>query len=171
VDNPHSVSLSTTSTLPAPRRVLVVDNCIALTGALKAILNSLRNIQAEYPGLLEFEFVLPVGSTAVGSVSSEGYVVHTLPFVEISKRPKDLLRYGPMLLLNSWRLRRLARQRKAALVHLNDFFNLAGIVSKWLGGPKLLTHVRLLPHNFPGPLRRLWGDLRIRSRTGSLSAG
>ena len=134
----------------------MVDNCIALTGALKAILNSLRNIRTEYPGLLDFEFVLPVGSTAIGPVGSEGYVVHTLPFVEISKRPNDLVRYGPMLLLNSWRLRTLARQRGAALVHLNDFFNLAGIVGKWLGGPKLLTHVRLLPQNFPGPLRRLW---------------
>ena len=144
-------------TQPAhPHRVLVVDNCVALTGALKAILNSLRNIQAEFPNLLDFEFVLPKDSAAVAPVSSEGYVVHTIPFVEISKRRKDLLLYAPMLLRNSWQLRTLARQRGASLVHLNDFFNMAGIVSKWLGGPKLLTHVRLLPQNFPGPLRKLW---------------
>ncbi len=153
-----------TTTLPP--RVLVVDNCVALTGALKAILNSLRNIRAEYPGLLDFEFVLPEGSAAIAPVSDEGYVVHTLPFVEISKRPNDLLRYAPMLLSNSWRLRTLARRRGAQLVHLNDFFNMAGIVGKWLGGPKLLTHVRLLPQNFPGPLRKLWvgADVRFADR-------
>ena len=143
-------------------RVLVVDNCVALTGALKAILNSLRDIRTEFPGLLEFEFVLPVGSTAIEPINREGYVVHTIPFVEISKRRKDLLRYAPMLLRNSWRLRTLARQRQAGLVHLNDFFNMAGIVGKWLGGPKLLTHVRLLPQNFPGPLRKLWVGADVR---------
>ncbi|WP_400192013.1 glycosyltransferase family 4 protein [Hymenobacter sp. B81] len=149
-----------------PHRILVVDNCVALTGALKAILNSLRNIRIEHPGLFEFEFVLPTGSAAVGPVSSEGYAVHTLPWVEISKRPKDLLRYGPMLLRNSWRLRTLAKRRGAKLVHLNDFFNLAGVVGKWLGGPRLLTHVRLLPQNFPGPLRQLWvgADTRFADR-------
>lgn len=153
-------------TTTSPPRVLVVDNCVALTGALKAILNSLRDIRAEFPGLLEFEFVLPEGSAAIGPVGSEGYVVHTLPFVEISKRKNDLLRYAPMLLRNSWRLRTLARQRGAKLVHLNDFFNMAGIVGKWLGGPKLLTHVRLLPQNFPSPLRKLWvgADVRFADR-------
>ena len=160
------MSTSTTSSARPPSRVLVVDNCVALTGALKAILNSLRDIRAEFPGLLDFEFVLPVGSTAIAPVSQEGYVVHTLPFVEISKRPNDLLRYVPMLLRNSWQLRSLARQRGAKVVHLNDFFNMAGIVSKWLGGPRLLTHVRLLPQNFPGPLRKLWvgADTRFADR-------
>ena len=146
----------TTSDLPAAHRILIVDNCIAVTGALKAILNTTRALRAEYGAQFDFEFVLPTGTAALPTVAAEGYVVHTLPFVEISKRPGDLLRYVPALVTNAWRLRRLARQRGAALVHLNDFFNLAGIVAKWAGGPKLLTHVRLLPQNFPGPLRQLW---------------
>ncbi|NML68070.1 glycosyltransferase family 4 protein [Hymenobacter sp. RP-2-7] len=146
----------TTSDLPAARRILIVDNCIAVTGALKAILNTTRALRAEYGAQFDFEFVLPTGTAALPTVADEGYVVHTLPFVEISKRPADLLRYVPALAANAWRLRRLARQRGAALVHLNDFFNLTGIVAKWAGGPKLLTHVRLLPQNFPAPLRKLW---------------
>ncbi|QIX62521.1 glycosyltransferase family 4 protein [Hymenobacter sp. BT18] len=154
-----------------PYRILIVDNCVALTGALKAILNSARALRTESPALFEFEFVLPVGSTAIGPISAEGYVVHELPFVEISKRPGALLQYAPMLLLNSWRLRQLAARRKASLVHLNDFFNLAGIGAKWLGGPKLLTHVRLLPQNFPGPLRNLWigADTRFADKVVCVS--
>jgi glycosyltransferase involved in cell wall biosynthesis len=149
--------------LPAsPHRILVVDNCIAVTGALKAILNTVRAIRMEYAGQFEFEFVLPTGSTALLTVADEGYKVHTLPFVEVNKKPGDLLRYVPMLLANGLRLRRLARQRGIGLIHLNDFFNLAGIVAKWAGGPKLLTHVRLLPQNFPGPLRRLWVEADTR---------
>ncbi|MFD1466671.1 glycosyltransferase family 4 protein [Hymenobacter caeli] len=147
-------------------RILVVDNCIAVTGALKAILNTARALQAEYAGQFEFEFVLPTGSTALPTVVGEGFRVHTLPFVEISRRPGELLRYVPALLANGWRLRRLARQRGVALIHLNDFFNLAGVVAKWARGPKLLTHVRLLPQNFPAPLRRLWvsADTRYADR-------
>lgn len=151
--------------LPA-KRILIVDNCIAVTGALKAILNTVRALRAEDAAQFEFEFLLPTGSASVPTVAAEGYVVHTLPFVEISKRPTDLVRYVPMLLANGWRLRRLARQRGVALLHLNDFFNLAGIVAGWGGGPKLITHVRLLPQNFPSPLRRLWvgADTRYAAR-------
>lgn len=157
--------------LPATARILIVDNCIAVTGALNAILSTTRALRDEDGQRFEFEYVLPTGSAALPTVASEGYVVHTLPFVEISKRPGDLLRYVPMLLANGLRLRRLARQRRAALVHLNDFFNLAGIVSRWTGGPKLLTHARLLPQNFPGPLRRLWvaADTRYADRVVCVS--
>lgn len=159
------------SVSPVAARILIVDNCIAVTGALHAILNTTRALRTEYGEQFEFEYVLPTGSAALPTVASDGYVVHTLPFVEISKRPADLVRYVPALLANGWRLRRLARQRGAALLHLNDFFNLAGIVAKWAGGPKLLTHVRLLPQNFPGPLRRLWvqADTRYADRVVCVS--
>lgn len=152
-------------------RILIVDNCIAVTGALKAILNTTRALRAEYTGQFEFEYVLPTASATIATVAAEGYRVHTLPFVEISKRPKDLLRYLPALLANGLRLRQLAQQRGVSLIHLNDFFNLAGILAKWGGGPKLLTHVRLLPQNFPGPLRRLWvsADTRYADRVVCVS--
>jgi glycosyltransferase involved in cell wall biosynthesis len=154
------------SALPTTHRILIVDNCIAVTGALKAILNTTRALRAEYASQFEFEFVMPTGSAALPTVLSEGYQVHTLPFIEVNKKPGDLLRYVPMLLTNGLRLRRLARQRGVGLIHLNDFFNLAGIIAKWAGGPKLLTHVRLLPQNFPKPLRRVWvgADTRYADR-------
>ncbi|MFC7670058.1 hypothetical protein ACFQT0_23825 [Hymenobacter humi] len=62
------------------------------------------------PGMA-FEYVLPTSSTGRPVLEADGYVVHELPFVEISRRKADLLLYVPMLLLNGWRLRRLARVR------------------------------------------------------------
>jgi hypothetical protein len=61
-----------------------------------------------------------------------------------------------MLLLNGWRLRRLARARGAQLIHLN--YNLTGYVARFfsLGRLRVLTHVRFLPQTLPQPLARTW---------------
>ncbi|MBD2766412.1 glycosyltransferase family 4 protein [Hymenobacter sp. BT664] len=107
---------------------------------------------------LRFEYVLPTGSTGRSLLEADGYQVHDLPFVEMSRRKADLLRYLPMLVLNGWRLRRLARQRGASLLHLNDFYNLTGYVARWLslGRLKVVTHVRFLPQTQMQPLARSW---------------
>jgi len=142
--------------------VLVVENAQAVTGSLNAIChatNALRDQQA-----MQFEYVLPTGSTGRPVLEAAGYVVHELPFVEISRRKGDLLRYLPMLLLNGWRLHQLARRTRADIVHQNDFYNLTGYVAKLLslGKLRLLTHVRFMPQNFPQPLARTWRWLAER---------
>jgi glycosyltransferase involved in cell wall biosynthesis len=107
---------------------------------------------------LRFEYVLPTGSTGRVLLEADGYVVHELPFVEISRRRADLLRYLPMLVLNGWRLWRLAQQRGADLVHLNDFYNLTGYVARLfsLGRLRVVTHVRFLPQTQVQVLARSW---------------
>nr|WP_230688122.1 glycosyltransferase family 4 protein [Hymenobacter jeongseonensis] len=107
---------------------------------------------------LAFEYVLPTGSTGRAVLEADGYVVHELPFVEISRRKADLLRYVPMLLLNGWRLRQLARQRGASLIHLNDFYNLTGYVARLfsLGKLQVIVHVRFLPQTLPQSFARMW---------------
>ncbi|WP_210519745.1 glycosyltransferase family 4 protein [Hymenobacter terricola] len=135
--------------------VLVVDNSRAVTGALNAMRHATGPLRADG---LRFEYVLPTGSTGRAALEADGYVVHELPFVEISRRKWDLLSYGPMLVLNGWRLRQLARQRGAVLIHLNDFYNLTGYVARFfsLGRLEVFTHVRFLPQTLPQPLARLW---------------
>ena len=142
-----------------PPLVLVVDNSRAVTGALNAMHHATSPLRAQYD--LDFEYVLPSGSTGRAVLEAQGYVVHELPFVEISRRKADLLRYGPMLLLNGWRLQRLARQRGAALIHLNDFYNLTGYVARLLTGGRLrvITHVRFLPQTQVQVLAKLWRGL------------
>ena len=134
--------------------ILIVDNSRAITGAL----NALRHATGPLRDQFDFVFVLPTGSTGRPMLEAEGYRVHELPFVEISRRPLDLLRYFPVLLLNGWRLRQLARREGAGAIHLNDFYNLTGYVARWLslGQLPVLTHVRFLPQALPQLFARPW---------------
>jgi hypothetical protein len=70
-------------------KVLVVDNSRAVTGALNAMRHATTPLRATG---LSFTYVLPSGSTARAVLEADGYVVHELPFVEISRRKADLLR-------------------------------------------------------------------------------
>lgn len=107
---------------------------------------------------LGFEYVLPTASKGHAVLEADGYVVHELPFVEISRRKLDLLLYVPMLLLNGWRLHQLARRRGAEVLHLNDFYNLTGYVARCLslGRLGLVVHVRFLPQTLPQLFARPW---------------
>lgn len=140
-----------------PPLILVVDNATAITGGLNAIRQATNGLRAAQQGF-RFEYVLPTGSLGRAVLEADGYVVHELPFVEISRRKADLLRYVPTLLLNGWRLRRLARRQGAALIHQNDFYNLTGYVAKALslGRLRVVTHVRFLPQSLVQPLARTW---------------
>ena len=132
--------------------VMLADNSTAVTGALMAIRNASDQLRKSY----EFVYVLPAGSKGRVVLEAQGYRVHELPFIEISKRPKSLLLYVLMLLLNGWRLARLARREQAAVLHMNDFYNLTGVVARFLTGLPLVTHVRFLPHTQVQPLARTW---------------
>jgi len=149
--------------------VLVVDNSRAVTGAL----NAMRHATGPLREHLRFVYVLPTGSTARAVLEADGYAVYELPFVEISRRKGDLLHYPFALLLNGWRLWRLARREQVGIVHLNDFYNLTGYVAKALslGRLRIVTHVRFLPQSLPQPLARTWRWLAVRlaSRTVGVS--
>ncbi|MGY3089653.1 glycosyltransferase involved in cell wall biosynthesis [Hymenobacter sp. UYAg731] len=142
-----------TATIRRPL-ILLVDNSRAVTGAL----NALRHATSPLRDRFDFAYVLPTGSTGRAVLEADGYRVHELPFVEISRRPGDLLRYLPMLLLNGWRLRQLTRREQAKALHLNDFYNLTGYVARWLslGRLPVLTHVRFLPQVLPQVFARPW---------------
>ncbi|GAA4373048.1 glycosyltransferase family 4 protein [Hymenobacter koreensis] len=132
--------------------ILIADNSTAVTGALMAMRNATDRLRHRY----EFVYVLPTGSRGAEVLEAAGYRVHELPFVEISKRVRNLLLYIPMLLVNGWRLASLVRREKAVAVHMNDFYNLTGVVARLLTGRPLVTHVRFLPHTQMQPLARTW---------------
>jgi glycosyltransferase involved in cell wall biosynthesis len=147
----NSASRSAVAAKPV---ILLVDNSRAITGALNALRHAVGPLRDQF----DFAYVLPAGSTGRAVLEADGYRVYELPFVEISRRPADLLRYFPMLLVNGWRLRRIVRQEQAQAVHLNDFYNLTGYVARWLSLGKLpvLTHVRFLPQTLKQVFARPW---------------
>jgi glycosyltransferase involved in cell wall biosynthesis len=153
--------------------ILLVDNSRAITGALNAMRYATMPLRGQY----RFAYVVPTGSTARAVLEINGYPVYELPFVEISRRKGDLLRYVPMLLLNGWRLWRLARLEGASIIHLNDFYNLTGYIAKILsfGNLRVVTHVRFLPQSLPQPLARIWrwlsGQLAARTVCVSQAVG
>lgn len=71
-----------------------------------------------------------------------------LPYRELSKSFGAVL-YIPALLINSYKLFRYVNKYKIAIVHVNDMYNLCGIVLK-IFKPKLrlVYHVRLLPESY-----------------------
>lgn len=146
------------SSLPAKpisqATILVVDNSRAVTGALNALRDATGPLREQF----DFAYVLPTGSTGRAVLEADGYRVHELPFVEISRRPFDLLRYLPLLLLNGWRLHQLAQREQARALHMNDFYNLTGYVARGLSRGRLpvLTHVRFLPQALPQLFARPW---------------
>ena len=139
--------------------VLIIENSVDTTGAFNAIFNYACYAQPDY----RFFFVLPQKSQLVYRVRQAGFEVETLPFREISKSLVNLLLYLPTLVFNAIRLKQLARKHQVAIVHVNDFYNLVGVMAKVLGGRfALLTHVRFMPNRFPPLLVKGWMSLNLK---------
>ncbi len=138
--------------------VLIVENSLDTTGAFNTIFSYAQYAQRDY----RFIFVLPRKSRLLYRVRQAGFAVETLPFREINRRPLTLLLYLPTLFINAIRLRKIAHQHRAAIVHVNDFYNLVGVGAKALGGQfALLTHVRFMPDRFPILLVNAWMKLSL----------
>ena len=136
--------------------VLIIDNSVAFTGAIKCAMSEAELLSANHT----FTFVIPEKSILKNQLVAKGHKVYTLPMVEIKRSLSALVLYLPMLLLNGFRLRRILRKEHIDVVQANDFYNMLGIVVKLLGFKgKLLTYIRFLPSTQPGKLRWIWVNL------------
>ncbi len=138
--------------------VLIIENSVDTTGAFNSIFNYACYAQADY----RFLFILPQSSQLVSQISQAGFAVETLPFREISKNPVDLLLYFPTLVINAIRLKKITQEHQVIMVHVNDFYNLVGVIAKAIGGKfTLLTHVRFMPNRFPALLIKFWMSMNL----------
>ena len=81
---------------------------------------------------------------------------------EIGRAWPRLLKYVPVLLANTIRLRQLLRSRQTDVLVINDYYNLLGFMAKMTGWRGvLLTYVRLMPFNQQRLLNRAWTTLAL----------
>jgi glycosyltransferase involved in cell wall biosynthesis len=133
-------------------RVLILENSIAITGALVSITRSCNDLKANF----DFFFILPKGSSAIDYVKKAGFPVYEFPLVEI-RRDWSIILYLPYLLANTVRLRMLVRLLKIDLINVNDFYNLMPGCYRFFGGKiPYVCYVRFLPSKFPRVLVKVW---------------
>lgn len=140
-------------------RLLLIENSLHTTGAFVSAMAMADALRANH----DIEFVLPATSTLHPVVQAAGIVCHSLPMSELGRSWARLLRYVPVLLFNTVRLRRLLSRRKTDVLVINDYYNLLGVMAKctgWRG--QLQTMVRLMPLNQQRFLNRVWTALAVR---------
>lgn len=129
-------------------QILILDNSSGLTGAFKSILLTTSALLS-----FNFSFALPANSSLVQELEKRNIEVLRINFIEISKRPIALI-YLPMLIWNSLRILHYIRRNNITVLHVNDVYNMCGVVVKTLNPKiKLVYHVRLLPHSY---IRKLY---------------
>ena len=134
-------------------RILIIENSVAITGALKSIIRSSEVLKADYT----FVFLLPAKSSATTYIRELGFEVYELSMKEIRKNIPSLIVYIPMLVYNSIKLFKIIRRLNIDLITVNDFYNLIPTVYKISGGKvPYICYVRFLPSKFPVTLIKLW---------------
>lgn len=134
-------------------KILVIDNSQGITGAFKTIFHVANSLKNQF----EFHFAIPIGNKQLEKlIRHEGFHHKQINFVEIN-RSWSLTLYLPMLIVNSWRLLRYIKRNDISIVHVNDLYNMTGVVIKMLHpSVKLIYHVRLLSGSYAGLLYRCW---------------
>jgi L-malate glycosyltransferase len=134
-------------------RILIIENSIATTGALKSIIRSSQGLAHDY----SFVFLLPEKSTGIHYVRSLGFEVYEFPMKELNKKITALLAYPAALLYNSVKLKQLVHNLGINLIVVNDFYNLLPATYKIFGGSlPYVCYVRFLPSKFPTQLIKFW---------------
>jgi len=137
-------------------RILIIENSIALTGALKAIANVTLYLKSEY----NFFYVLPKESLASAWIKKFDFEFSEWKIWEISKRSISWIAYFPYLIINAVKLNRIVKEKTINLIHVNDLYNLIPVAARLLGcRTPYVCHVRFMPEVFPKVLFDFW--LRI----------
>ena len=140
-------------------KILIIENSVAVTGALKSIIRSSQGLSDHF----DVVFLFPRHSAVVRTVRAMGFEAHEFPMREIRKNMFSIFRYVPALLYNTQRLSKLVRNLRIDLIVVNDFYNLLPPVYKMFGGKvPYVCYVRFLPSKFPPALVKTWCALHHR---------
>ena len=140
-------------------KLLIIENSIDVTGALKAILGSSSYLKND----CDFVFIIPTGSKAKTLVEREGFIVYELPLKEISKSLSSIVLYVPFLLVNVLKLKKIIHKEDIDLVVNNDCYNLLPPLHRFLGSRiPYVCFVRFIPSRFPRILVEFWLKTQLK---------
>jgi glycosyltransferase involved in cell wall biosynthesis len=129
-------------------RILIVDNSIYVSGAIKSIVDTIGSLGDRY----YFKFVMDMSGEASEYVAEASYPVHDMKFLELSKSWRIVV-YPFVLLANSRHLSRLAQQQDAHVIHINDLYNMTGLLAKLFNRRlAVVYHIRLTPESYLKPI-------------------
>jgi L-malate glycosyltransferase len=135
------------------KKILIIENSVAVTGSLKAVLRTSLALRIDY----DFVFILPVGSQGSSLITENNFKLYELPLYELKKSIASILFYFPRLIRSVYQIRKIANEENISIVHVNDFYNLILPLWKMGGGSiKYLCYVNFVPDRFPFFIRRLW---------------
>jgi glycosyltransferase involved in cell wall biosynthesis len=140
--------------------ILIIENSIDVTGALKSITRTTFDLQSYF----DFHFVIPKNARGRFWIEGKGFrSISELKMFEISRRITDIVLYIPFLLFNVYRLRRYVKKNRVALIHVNDLYNLLPVFHNlvWKDTP-YICHIRFMPDRFPKWLLHFWISLHFR---------
>ncbi|GIL22506.1 MAG: hypothetical protein BroJett042_10190 [Bacteroidota bacterium] len=123
--------------------VLIIDNSLHFTGAFKSIYGVTQHIHD-----IRVSYALPAKSTLISRLKDENQNVIGIRYLEIS-RSLNVVFYFPVLLWNAIRIVKFIKKEKVKIVHVNDLYNMCGVVAKiLLPRIKLIHYVRLMPDSY-----------------------
>lgn len=135
--------------------ILIIDNSLAFTGALKCAVNEAELLSPQH----RFIFVIHKNSNVNTYLRDKGIKYYAINMLEIRKSPAVFL-YPFVLLYNTFRIRSIIKKESIDIVQSNDFYNLLGVAAKITGFKgKLITYVRFIPSVMPAFLRKVWTGL------------
>lgn len=145
------------------KRVLVIDNSPGWTGAFKSMWTSTQLLSNEF----DFTFCIPKGSSVRTVLAAHGSPFIELPFHELRKHISILL-YFPRLIQNARRIAAYCKANGILVIHVNDLYNMTGVVAKMFHPEiALVHHIRLLPQSYVSLLYRTFIRI-ISSRSDAL---
>jgi glycosyltransferase involved in cell wall biosynthesis len=141
------------------KRVLLIENSVATTGAWVSGISMVRELVAS----CDLALLLPVQSVLKGDPALFKLGEYRLPMTQLGRSWRKVLAYGPRLLVDAWQLMRLLRRLEVDVLIVNDYYNLLGTVLRCMGWKgRIVTWVRLRPCKQNPHLNRLWVYAALR---------
>ena len=134
------------------RKILILENSFGVTGAFKSIFGLTQTISTEF----EFHFAIRKDTPLSILLTNQNIPFIELPYLEIGRNWQTIF-YLPILFLNTWRVIRYSRRHQIRILHVNDLYNMIGVLIKMLRPQsKIVYHVRLMPDSYVGKLYPYW---------------